>query len=90
MGLINNLLTDISLYSSCFQKNENIALLHFKRKRKNRIHLNSHRCFVSLVKILLGKIKMHRYHAYCSFLRLVTQRPLSPFGEREELRDETK
>ena len=46
MGLINNLLTDISLYSSCFQKNENIALLHFKRKRKNRIHLNSHRYFV--------------------------------------------
>ena len=32
----------VFLIFSYFQKNENIALLHFKRKRKIIIYLNSH------------------------------------------------
>ena len=52
MGLINNLLTDISLYSSCFQKNENIALLHFKRKRKKQNSSELTQVFCGLLSLL--------------------------------------
>ena len=52
-----------------FQKNENIALLHLKRKKKNTSFIWTHTGIVSIVWILLSRNEMHRCHAYCCLLR---------------------
>ena len=55
-----------------FQKNENITLLHFKRKRKNnlsKIHTDILWSIVSIFWLLLCKSKIHWCHAYCSLPR---------------------
>ena len=52
-----------------FQKNENIALLHLRRKKKNTSFIWTHTGIVSIVWILLSRNEMHRCHAYCCLLR---------------------
>ena len=77
------------LMFSYFQKNEKIALLHFKRKRKKLIYLNSHRYYGGQLSLLpknfWTKIKC------IGTTRLVSsQNALYSPLERESLRDETK
>ena len=68
-----------------FQKSENIALHHFKRKKKNLIYLNSHRYFVVCCLYCLNTFVV-------SFAAVVWSRHTTPSIPRwrvSALRDET-
>ena len=68
-----------------FQKSENIALHHFKRKKKNLIYLNSHRYFVVYCLYCLNTFVV-------SFAAVVWSRHTTPSIPRwrvSALRDET-
>ena len=69
--------------------NDNIALLHLKRKKTKTLFIWPHTgifwSIVFTVYINLCKDKMHQYHGYCCLLCshcLITQRPLFPIWKR--------